>query len=147
MLKEMAFNAIYAKKQITLANKIIKNGIYSMNIETSFKSGREMYREIHGDNNFLALSIIHQNNFLAKILSLLLLAYLISSIWFMDVYGLLFSLIAYYFIVIVTFQYPLWMNHYKCIIGLRLFLTQTLKNKNLWFWYINSIYIRNKNGF
>lgn len=141
MVKDLYETTKYTKTQLKFINVILKNGVNDLKKkEDSFKSGREEYQKIHENNNFLLQEKIDKNVFMAKIISIMLSLYLLVSLFYLDIYGLLFAIVAYYAIIVIVLQYELWINHYKCIINFRTYLKQTVKDKTLWLWYINNKY-------
>lgn len=148
MLKDVYYNSKYAKEQIRAANIIIHKGIDDIQHEKSnFKEGRNIYYEIHADNNFIDAKKIHQNIFFAKILSIFIFVYFLIGLFYLDVFSIIFAFSAYSAIVVVALQYPLWMNHYRCIIPLSLYLRHAMKTKDMWLWVFNKKYYpKEKNG-
>lgn len=140
MLRDAYFSGKYAKTQFKAVNFIIKDGV--ANIKTdggTFKDGRQLYAEIHGENDFLHKSTIESNTLFAKILAVILIIYWFISIAYLDIFGFIFGILAYYVFIVVYFQYSLWMNYYKCIIPFKLYAKKTW-DKEMWIWFLNDKY-------
>ncbi len=106
----------------------------------TLEQGRKDYLNVYGHKPMLTVSDIQYETKKAQTASFLIFLYLLASIWHLDIYGLIFSVLFYIGYIVIYLQYALWMNKHYCLVTIKTYAKHIWKNKMCWIWSIIDLY-------